>query len=460
MTGTGNSSPRVLDTQRGTVMVTFVLLLLMLLGFAALAIEVGRWYAIKAELSKAVDAAALATARNISNPFVDLTALMDEVGRENFSPGKLGSDPDSLSFTLTRPDEHKVAVTGHVETNTLMSKLFGVDRIALSNSGVGEKNKVEIMLVLDRSGSMSGSLSNLKTAARSFVDFFSDTQAEDKMGLITYATGVKVDFPLATDFVSDIKTKISDMTISYSTDYYTNMGDALDQCEDDEDRNGAPTTTLTDQTGLPGDQRVSQFIVFFTDGNATAFRGNYIDASGNTIIAPFKRNDINYDGVILGMSSSDGDYIYHPYTGLVLTASGVSVKCLPTGDGKPTATTVCKSYGSGYANTRWSIFEHYSLSGHGVEECKIGGSSSMSSNWVMRNYVTATADQLARDHADVLKGKHIKIYVIGLGSVNADALRDIASDPDSDYYHYAPTSSALEAIFKRVAKEIKLRLTE
>jgi len=459
MIGAINSHIRNVDSQRGAVMAAFVLLLLMLFGFAALAIEAGRWYAIKVELSKAVDAAALAAAKNISNPYVDLEDLVDEVGRENFTPGLLGSLPGSLSFTMTRPDEHKVAVIGSVATDTIMAQMFGIDTITVSSSGVGEKNKVEIMLVLDRSGSMSGPMSRPTTAASSFVDFFADTQAEDKMGLVTYATGVVVNAPLSTNFVSNIKSKINAISID-DVDLYTNMEDALDQCDDDTARNGSATTTLTDQTGVPGDQRVLQYIVFFTDGNTTACRGNYIDSNGDTVIAKFRRNGVDYDGVLVGQSSTDGDYLYHPYTGQALTASGTNVRSLPTGDGKPTSTTACKSFGRGYANSRWSVFEHYALSGHGVEECKIGGSNNMNSNGVIRKYVTATGDQMARDHADVLKSKHIKIYVIGLGSVDEDALTDMASDPDEDYYFYAPSSDKLEAIFKRIAKEIKLRLAD
>jgi len=56
--------------ERGAFMVIFALMLLVLLGFTALGIEAGRWYLVRAELAKGVDAAALVGARNISNPYV------------------------------------------------------------------------------------------------------------------------------------------------------------------------------------------------------------------------------------------------------------------------------------------------------------------------------------------------------------------------------------------------------
>jgi von Willebrand factor type A domain. len=318
---------------------------------------------------------------------------------------------------------------------------------------------VEIMLVLDRSGSMAGTpLANLKTAAKNFVDFFQDTQSKDKMGLITFATGVKVDLPLGINFIDNgIKTKINAMTIPSSGDRDTNMEDALDQCDDNKDRKGSTTTTLTDQSGVAGDKRVQQFVIFFSDGQAKSFRGNYIDGSGNTVIVKFKRDGTDYDAVTTDPDDVDKNYLAHPWSGNHL---GASVLCLPTGDGKPTATTMCKTCPTcpPYPNTRWGVFEYYPLSGHGVEECKIGGSIDMGSNSVMRNYILATARQMAIDHAGVLKGKYIKIYSIGLGSVDQGLLQSIASGPD--YYYYAPSPSDLDAIFQKIAKEIKLRLVQ
>jgi hypothetical protein len=63
---------------------------------------------------------------------------------------------------------------------------------------------------------------------------------------------------------------------------------------------------------------------------------------------------------------------------------------------------------------------------------------------------------MAIDHAQELKDKNIKIFIIGLGNVDKTFLGQVASGPTYEYY--APTSDQLEAIFKQIAKEIKLRL--
>ena len=166
--------------QRGAVLVTFAILLVALLGFAALATEAGRWYLVRSELSKAVDAAAMAGAKNISNPYVTVNTIAQEVGNENFPTGQLGtpiSGAGSVSFTVTTLENNKIKVDGRVNAIAILARLFGIDQVATASSGVAQKNKVEIMMVLDRSGSMTGSpLANLKTAAKNFVDFFKETQ--------------------------------------------------------------------------------------------------------------------------------------------------------------------------------------------------------------------------------------------------------------------------------------------
>lgn len=431
-----NNHFRLPNDQRGAVLIIFALLLTVLIGLTALGVEAGRWYATRAELSKAVDAAALAGAKNISNPNVDLATLVDEVGRENFSPGYLASAAESLQFTMTRPDNKKVKITGRVDSPAMLARVIGIDLVAASSSGVGEKNKVEIMLVLDRSGSMSGTpINDLKTAAKKFVEFFEETEGEDKMGLVTFATGVTLSPALNTTFVNAITAKINAMAATGAT----NAEDAIKQGGDE----GAGG--LTDQTGLSGDLRVQQYLIFFTDGMPTAFR--------NT----FKRNGADYDAVVCGTGNYCGTvYGYMGHTDSEIWYPQSTLTPIPTGDGKPTATTKCKNCPTcpPYLNTKWYVFGAYPVSGYGAEDCKIPNSK-------LAPYICSTARQMARDHANELKDpdtRNIKIYIIGLGSVDKAFLGQIASGPD--YEFYTPSSSELEAIFQKIAKEIKLRLVQ
>ncbi len=138
-------------------MVIFALMLLVILGFTALGVEAGRWYLVRAELAKGVDAAALAAARNISNPNVSPAALAEEFGVENFHAGYLGTPGagvGTVKFTATMVGSDKVRVTGDVHATAILAKLFGVSTIPVSAVSMAQKKDVEIMMILDRTGSM------------------------------------------------------------------------------------------------------------------------------------------------------------------------------------------------------------------------------------------------------------------------------------------------------------------
>ena len=162
---------------------------------------------------------------------------------------------------------------------------------------------------------MGGPYSDLKNAATSFLSFFEETQDKDKMGLISFATGVTVDQQLGTNFVDAMTTKINAMTATGAT----NAEDAIDQSDGPKG--------FTDQTGIPGDQRVQQYLIFFTDGHPTAFRGK------------FRRNGIDYDAVVMGTGNDHCDTVYG-YMGHTNSEDFYPTSTLtptPTGDGNKTS---------------------------------------------------------------------------------------------------------------------------
>jgi len=80
--------------QRGAVTIMFGLMLVVLIGFAGLAIDLGRFFVIKAELQNAMDACALAAASQLRpghNTEVDLTRAV-AYGRVFTTGGTVGTD--------------------------------------------------------------------------------------------------------------------------------------------------------------------------------------------------------------------------------------------------------------------------------------------------------------------------------------------------------------------------------
>jgi Flp pilus assembly protein TadG len=436
---------RVAD-ERGAFAVIFALVLLVLLGFTALGIEAGRWYLVRAELAKGVDAGALVAAKNISNPYVDPVAIAREFGEENFRAGYIdtpGSGAGQVQFSAQMLDENRVSVRGDVNATAHLARLFGVDTIPVSATSVAQRRDVEIMMILDRSGSMAGTkMTDLKRAANSFLDFFVETQAEDRVGLISFATTVTLDRPLGSDFVAPMRTAINAMTAVGAT----NTEDAFDRA--------GGTGSFTDQSGLPGDRRVQQFAVFFSDGMPTALRDR------------FRWDGQDYDGVAYGVGSSGhancrtSDYPYMSVYSQLHRPTGTnsfypSVNPATTGDGRRTsgsnATSCCCPR---YLNTKWYLFDSMPVPGYTSEYCRIP------MNRLLPHFCSLTR-QLALQNAQTLKSRGVRVYAVGLGSsseIDPAFLRSLSSG--ENYTYIAPTSSELEAIFIRIARDIKLRLVQ
>lgn len=424
---------KTLNNQRGAMLVLFGILLVVLIGFCALAMEAGYWYMVRAELSKSVDAGAMAGAKNISNPYVDPLVLAEQVARENFPVGYAGTPSTGLgtvAFKAYLDPDHRIRVTGSVNPPIFLTQLFGINQVVTNSIGVAKKNEVEIMLVLDRSGSMGPSYGNaivdLKTAAKSFVGFFQDTQDQDKLGLISFATGVTVDRPLGTNYVDPMISAINRMTAVGAT----NAEDSLAQA--------AGPRGLTDQSGVPPDKRVQQFVIFFSDGNPTAFRGRFKNQGTD-----------NIDAVVCGTGQTC-DTVYNQL-GKPDSETWLNIDPADTGDGKTPGTSKCHPT----ATTKWYVFSQYPVSGYSTPDyCYIPHGTGQT----LPRYICSTARQMALDHAQELKNKNVKIYTIGLGQVDKTFLSQIASG--STYAYYTPSSKELQTIFNAIAKDIKLRLVQ
>ena len=437
-----------LSDQRGIFAIVTALAIVALFAFIALGVEVGRWYVVRAELSKSVDAAALLGAKNISNPYLNTETLMTDVVLANFSSGLFGTD-GTPQVTGTVLAEGKVSVVASTNVLNKITKVVepeaGVPsgtyaKTLVKSNSMAQQRDVEILMVLDKSGSMSGAMSDLKDAAKSFIDYFQLTEASDRFGLISFASGVEVDYQMGSYFVLPMKNAIDNMTANGGT----NTEDAIDQADGPDG--------FTDQTGVSGDQRVQQFLIFFSDGNPTAFRGT------------FTRNGSDYDAV--GYAADWDIKLMDPNQQM----SYLNVKQYPTGDGLSTSSTSCKSgYPStGYYNTKWWVLEDavYGVNGYseflGVNYSDLLNTTNPEicslAMWRGKNYVEAITKQMAIDHAQELKDTGIKIYTIGLGSVDQSFLSAIASGPGFEFY--TPNSSELKTLFQKIATNIKLRLIQ
>jgi Mg-chelatase subunit ChlD len=218
----------------------------------------------------------------VNNPNIsDLHGFVQEVAQANFPPGLLGTD--APSFAVSDDGMGKITVQGSTNSiNTLAKVLDGSHGTTqIGTNGSAKLRNAEIALVLDVSGSMLGApLSDLKDGSTQFVQNFADQEAMSKFAMLTFGTGVMKPFDLDHGYVSPIESAISGLAAGGGT----NAEDALAQ---------ALALPWTDQSGVPANERTKQVVVFFSDGNPSAFR------------AQFKHEGVNYDGV----AALDGGYV-------------------------------------------------------------------------------------------------------------------------------------------------------
>ncbi|HYM80297.1 MAG TPA: vWA domain-containing protein [Candidatus Limnocylindria bacterium] len=421
---------KLVAKESGTVLVAVALFLLLLLAFVALGSEAGRWYLVRAELSKSVDAGALVGAKNISNPYVDPRALAGEFCQENFKSGSLGtpgSGTGSVGFDVQISNDDQIRVDGNVNAVAILSRMMGFDQIPVAASGIAQMRRVEIMLVLDRSGSMSGQpMADLKVAAKSFLDYFVDTQTRDRIGLVSFATSVQLERPIGINYVTPMKSAIDAMNATG----HTNPEDALDRA----DGPGG----FADQSALAPENRIQQFLVFFSDGRPNTFRGT------------FRSDNTTYDATACVDGNCDpGDPTpTNPSLHRTDIEQSIAVPSTPTGDGVFPA-SAC---GTGMVTTKWQIFNTRPVPGYAPDACDIPDPD-------LGSHICNLAATMAIEHAQELKDKGIIFYSIGLGTrINSNFLEALASSPAQVFM--APTSDELQAIFQRVAQDIKLRLVQ
>ncbi len=438
-----NTNRKRTQNERGSILILFTLMLILLLAFIGVALDFGHWYLVRAEMSKTVDAAALLGARNLGNPNVDAVQLAQEVATENFATGSFGTIGGA--FTATRVGNNTIQVVG---TTTVKSNFLQVADIndlsfmPIKSTGQAKQNQVEIMLVLDRSGSMGGQpIADLKTAANNFVNFFTPTQAQDHMGLITFATCARVDRAMGNNFVGAMDLAINNMQAVG----WTVTEDGIAQA--------AGPKGFTNQAGVPQDQKIQQFMLLFSDGQPTAFRGNFL------------YNGVNYDAVI-GASCDEPqngypvqDCLYSP----TVENSIILNRAYPTGDG--VAGSTCAN------SVRWYMLDTYPVPGYAPTFCSIPGphQGPVGSQGTFTGPLAAQdcwiAENLCYANATTLKNSNVGIYSVAFlhgtqaeETVQARVLSTVASAPDM--YYSTHSSGDLNAILQHVAEDIKLKLVQ
>jgi len=239
------------------------IMLLFTLPAVGLAIDAGLLYVVRGRLTAACDAASLATARNLN---VGLTlaeqtaaalARGDAFFRANFPNGYLGTTGTTPAFVLAQTNLSTLTVTTTATTTAPLyfMRIIGNSATLAGAAGKASRRAVNLMLVLDRSGSMAGQpCADMISSSKTFVDMFANQR--DRLGLVTFGAAAYLAYPPSLNFKdpsNTLSSKINQITCGGWTNTAYSYYSAYQQL-----------VTINEPLAL-------NMIVFFTDGVPTAF---------------------------------------------------------------------------------------------------------------------------------------------------------------------------------------------
>jgi Mg-chelatase subunit ChlD len=289
--------PKGRESERGASLIAFTLLLtFIILPMMGLGIDVAIQYWIKARLSSAVDAAALAAGRslNVGSTVASQTANAQAVGRQyfaaNFPTGTLGTKvfggqqvANSVSITVSEVSNYiTVSAAAQVTAPLYFLKVLHLASGTISATSQTTRRNANIVLVLDRSGSMNknNSCSALINAVELFTNQF--INGRDQLAMITFSTSSNVDYSPNVNFQTSnpsLNSTINSMLCVGAT----STPQALTQ-----------GYGLIQSINQPGGLNV---ILLFTDGQANAVVASY----------PVKtQSDTRYDAINTTTSENMG----------------------------------------------------------------------------------------------------------------------------------------------------------
>jgi Mg-chelatase subunit ChlD len=454
-------SPRNGGSQRGVALVLAALFCLAVIPVVGLVVDGITAYLIRAEISNALDASVLAGARslNIGQTIPAQTASATLIARNVFNANVSGMNGNmqnvSASISVGQNDTTHfrwVTATANADLPLTMMGMLGIHTAHISLTATAQRRDVNVVLVLDHSGSMNGVLASMQTDATDFVNMFAG--GRDHLGLVTFAGSTFVAYPLNTTFQSDspnVPALIGQLTTyNGATNTAQAMWAAYQQL-----------TTLNQ----PGALNV---IVVFTDGLANTFAANFLplvspSAGCNNLTSPLT-------GVILSDINEVGTY------GL---SDPVAQSLNDPSEGRPAP----QSNGCGNISDTWNIASGLTglpsadVNGNSTNGTgSIGAYAAVNLNQVTPASVTNAGLNAFDDAANRIRSDTTLtpvIYTIGLGNnpglpPDQVLLARVANDPGSPSYNrnqaaglsiFSPTIAELHSAFVRVASAV-LRLAQ
>ncbi len=233
-------------------------------------------YWLKAKLSAAVDAAALAAGRSLSVGLTlsaqetSATQTAQEYFAADFQPGSMGTtvingnptaNQPTVTFAQTGTHTRTVSVQATATVPLYFMRILGFNTATMSATGQATRRDANVVLIIDRSYSMqlAGACSTMIASAQNFVNYFVD--GRDELGLVTFQSTANVDYASTIHFKSNSPSLNTVLGTAVCTGY-TTTASAL----------SLAYNQITNVINQPGALNV---IVLFTDGQPDSIVGNF-----------------------------------------------------------------------------------------------------------------------------------------------------------------------------------------
>lgn len=319
--------------RRGIVLILTAIALVAVIGMVGLAVDLGILYFLKARLSQALDAAALSGARSLargttlSDQDASARLVAENYFNANFPNGFWGCTTSIQKPIYVSQDTTTkittVSVTATATAPLYFLRVLGKTSAIVGTTAVAKRRDANIMIVLDRSGSMSAAMSDLVTNANWFVSQFA--VGRDKVGLVTFGGTYNLIKPTLTFTSGSTNVPAAISSLNGNSGGTTNHSQPL----------WVAYQALADPA-FANEPAALNVILFFTDGQP------------NTITANWQPKLVNPSNCNNGLTGG----LYNPVIGFVLTyvgstsTSGLFATTLipPYQPGSTVAGTVANAY--------------------------------------------------------------------------------------------------------------------
>ena len=456
-----SSSRRSPDNRRrGAALVLSALMCLAIVPMIGLAVDGARAYMMRAQLSRAVDAAVLAAGRSlnvgadISSQAANATAVAQKYFNANLPSGDWGATNVTNTVSVAQNNTthvRTVTVTGSANIPLTFMGLINLPSAHVSLTGTAQRRDVNVVLALDNSGSMQrgNAMGPMIADATDFVNMFAG--GRDQLGLIQFTGTSYLAFAPSVNFKTaspNVTTLISQLT---SNNGATNSSQAIWMAYQQ-----------LKKLNQPGALNV---IVLFTDGLANTFTADFtklMTGCSNTT-SPVSGVLFAYvdNSGIVGLSDPTATQLNDVSESRPAPSAGSCTSVFPTGSiaSYLTALPIVDTNGNS-TNGAGTMPAYAPVNVSHVDPVDVTNAG--------LNLLDDAANRIRSD-----KTYTPLIYVVGLGSnpglpPDQVLMARIANDPSSPSYNNkqpaglfveAPAISDLHGAFLRVASEV-LRLAQ